>query len=54
MLIFLKETPNACCDNLTGDTIIHAAALLGEYKLVSALAHYRPVVEIDRRNNNGN
>lgn len=42
------------CDNSTGDTILHAAAFLGEAKLVSALAHYRPVgLEIDVRNNKG-
>ena len=49
-----QETPNVSCDNSTGDTILHAAAFLGEAKLVSALAHYRPVgMEVDVKNNKG-
>ena len=49
-----QESPNGCCDNSTGDTILHAAALLGEAKLVSALAHYRPIINVDVKNNKGN
>ena len=50
----VQESPNGCCDNSTGDTILHAAALLGEAKLVAALAHYRPVINVDVKNNKGN
>ena len=49
-----QESPNGCCGNSTGDTILHAAALLGEAKLVSALAHYRPIMNVDVKNNKGN
>ena len=45
--------PNEYCDNTTGDTILHAAAFLGEAKLVSALAYFRPRVEVDVKNNKG-
>ena len=50
---WFKDTPNAQCDR-TGNTLLHIAAKLDEYKLVSALCRLKPTVDIDLLNNEGN
>ncbi len=47
---WIRDAPNAQCQDQFGNTLVHAAAKLGEAKLVSALAHYE--ADLDARNAN--